>query len=91
MYAIRSYYVSDAVATDAASILWTTSGTGSFSSNTAQNPVYTPSQNDIDDGTVILTMTVTSSSPCLDDVDQMTLFISKQAVVNAGDDATIFV
>ncbi|GAP44200.1 hypothetical protein TBC1_112366, partial [Lentimicrobium saccharophilum] len=84
-----TYTLSTAVATNAATILWSTSGTGSFSSTTVQNPVYTPSQNDIDDGSVILTMTVTSAAPCAGDIDQMTLTINPQAIVSAGDDATI--
>ena len=84
-----TYTLSTAVATDALSILWTTSGTGSFNSATSQNPVYTPSQNDIDDGSVILTMTVTSASPCTTASNAMTLIISHQAVVYAGSDVTI--
>jgi gliding motility-associated-like protein len=84
-----TYTLSTAVATNAISILWTTSGTGSFNSATSQNPVYTPSQNDIDDGSVILTMTATSASPCTTVSDAMTLIISHQAVVNAGSDVTI--
>ncbi|GAP44202.1 hypothetical protein TBC1_112368, partial [Lentimicrobium saccharophilum] len=84
-----TYTLSTAVATNAATILWSTSGTGSFSSTSVQNPVYTPSQNDIDDGSVILTMTVTSAAPCAGDIDQMTLTINPQAIVSAGDDATI--
>ncbi len=84
-----TYTLSTAVATNAATILWTTSGTGTFSSAIVQNPVYTPSQNDIDDGSVILTMTVTSAAPCVGDVDQMVLTINPQATVNAGVDATI--
>jgi gliding motility-associated-like protein len=84
-----TYTLTDAVASNGASILWTTSGTGSFSSTTVQNPVYTPSQNDIDDGTITLTMTVTSAAPCANAVDQMVLTINRQAVINAGVDATI--
>ncbi len=84
-----TYTLSTAVATNAATILWTTSGTGSFNFANIQNPVYTPSQNDIDDGSVILTMTVTSAAPCVGDADQMVLTINPQATVNAGVDATI--
>ncbi|KAF0193855.1 MAG: CHU large protein, partial [Bacteroidetes bacterium] len=84
-----SYFIYDASATNAASILWTTSGTGSFNNPTAQNPVYTPSQNDIDDGFVYLTMTITSAAPCFNVTDQMTLFISRNVIVNAGPNASI--
>ncbi|WP_137305311.1 T9SS type B sorting domain-containing protein, partial [Lentimicrobium saccharophilum] len=84
-----SYFISDATTTNAASILWITSGTGSFSNPTAQNPIYTPSQNDIDDGFVYLTMTANSVAPCANAIDQMTLFISRNVVVNAGSNANI--
>ncbi|MCB9016976.1 MAG: gliding motility-associated C-terminal domain-containing protein, partial [Lentimicrobiaceae bacterium] len=84
-----AYTISDAVATDAASILWTSNGTGSFDDATDQNPTYTPSAADRLNGSIILTMTVTSASPCVNAVDQMTLTISRQAVVNAGPDSQI--
>ena len=44
-----------------ASILWTSSGDGSFTSATVEDAVYTPGTNDIAAGTVTLTMTVTGS------------------------------
>ncbi|KAF0195559.1 MAG: hypothetical protein FD166_2886, partial [Bacteroidetes bacterium] len=84
-----STYTMVATATNTTGILWTTSGTGIFADATIEDAVYTPSQNDIDDGSVILTMTVGSESPCNNAVDQMILGISRQAVVNAGIDATI--
>jgi hypothetical protein len=44
---------------------WTSSGTGSFSSTTADSTVYTPSTADVTAGTVTLTFTTTGqSSPC---------------------------
>ncbi|MEI7595271.1 MAG: gliding motility-associated C-terminal domain-containing protein [Bacteroidota bacterium] len=70
-----SYTLSTSVVTNGASILWTTSGTGTFNNATIAQPVYTPSQNDIDDGSVVLTLTVASASPCASVVDQMTLTI----------------
>jgi len=84
-----SYTLETAVATHATSILWTSTGTGSFSMNSIQNPVYTPSQNDLDDGSVILTMTVVSESPCGGSSDEMLLTIAKPAIVHAGMDAFI--
>jgi gliding motility-associated-like protein len=84
-----SYLIADAIAPDAVTVIWTTSGTGSFDNVYTVNPVYTPSPNDILDGFVILSMTVTSASPCASAADQMILSISRQAVVNAGADATI--
>jgi len=84
-----TYTLADATAPDASTVLWTTSGTGTFNNAALVNPVYTPSPNDILDGFVTLTMTVTSASPCPGDIDPMVLTISRQAIVNAGVNATI--
>ena len=84
-----TYTLSTAVASSVESILWTSSGTGTFSNATVQNPTYTPSQNDLDDGSVILTITGTSGASCVNANDHMILTFSKQAVVAAGADAII--
>lgn len=47
-----------------ASVLWTTSGTGSFNDATLVNPVYTPSTSDNTSGNVTLTVTATGFTPC---------------------------
>ncbi|MBK6348116.1 MAG: hypothetical protein IPF68_19680, partial [Bacteroidales bacterium] len=84
-----STYTMIATATNAASITWSSNGTGAFADATIEDAVYTPSAADILNGTVTLTMTVTSASPCINAVDQMVLSINPQATVNAGADATI--
>ncbi|MBK9356136.1 MAG: hypothetical protein IPN08_01885 [Bacteroidales bacterium] len=84
-----STYTMIATATNAASILWSSNGTGTFADATIEDAVYTPSAADILNGSVTLTMTVTSASPCINAVDQMVLSINPQATVNAGADATI--
>ncbi len=50
--------------TDYQNILWTTTGTGSFSSSNSLNPTYSPSQNDYQIGSVTLIMEVTPSNAC---------------------------
>ena len=45
------------------SIVWTTSGDGTFADSTIEDAVYTPGTNDIANGTVTLTMTVTGTNP----------------------------
>jgi len=50
-------------ATNYASLLWSTSGTGTFTSGTTLNPIYTPSAADILAGTVTLTLDVTGVAP----------------------------
>ena len=58
-------------------LLWTTSGTGTFSNPAALNPVYTPSAADINNGSVVLTLTAYGNPPCGNANSSMTLFINK--------------
>ena len=54
-----------ASATNYASVLWTSSGTGTFSNaNSLTICTYTPSAADIAGGTVTITLTATGNSPC---------------------------
>jgi hypothetical protein len=49
------------------SLAWTSSGNGSFSDPSISDPVYTPGQQDIDDGEVILTLTVIGETTTVTD------------------------
>ena len=75
------YLLSSATATNQVSVLWTTSGDGTFSnvSATSLNPDYTPGVLDIAAGTVDLTLTATGNapagSPCATSSSTMTLTI----------------
>ncbi len=72
------------------SMLWTSSGTGSFDGNTLFHPLYTPSANDIINGSVILTITSnTPPAPCNAVSDYMVLTISPAPIVNANNNAII--
>jgi len=74
----------------ATSMLWTTSGTGTFTNATSVNAVYTPSAADIAAGSVVLTATTNDPvGPCGVATDAMTLFIQPTATSNAGANATI--
>jgi PKD repeat protein len=84
-----SYPLASAAASNYASILWTTSGTGTFTDPTLVNTVYTPSAADIASGSVILTLKAVGIVPCADSIDSMVLSISRQAIVSAGADTTI--
>ncbi len=84
-----NFTMSDATATNAVSVQWTTSGTGQFNISNILNPFYIPSPNDILDGYVYLTLTATANAPCPDVSSTMTLFISHHAIVNAGPDDII--
>jgi len=70
------------------SLLWETSGTGSFSDATILDPVYTPSSEDITMGAVVLSLT--ASNPAVgDSTDYMTLSLRLAPVVFAGNAAEI--
>ena len=84
-----SYTLASATASNYVSILWTTSGTGTFSDPEQLTPVYTPSADDIASGSVRLTLTAFGIAPCVDSTSSMVLTISRQAIANAGSDETI--
>lgn len=77
----------DATATNFVSVLWETSGTGTFSDATILNPVYYPSEEDVTAGSVTLTMNVTGESSTFE--TSLILTISPIPEVIAGSDATI--
>jgi hypothetical protein len=70
------------------SLLWTTSGTGSFSDPTIYNPIYTPSQDDISAGSVVLTITAFGFNGATTS-DQMILTIIPMATADAGPDGSV--
>ena len=70
------------------SILWSTSGDGTFNDNTSENPTYTPGDEDVVNGFATLTMTVSNGS-CSDASDDLLLTIDKVSEADAGVDASI--
>jgi len=71
-------------------ILWETNGDGIFSNNSILDPVYTPGVNDINAGTVTLTLNALAINPCTFDAsDEVSLNIQVAPVINAGNDAII--
>ncbi|MFZ4521893.1 MAG: PKD domain-containing protein, partial [Bacteroidales bacterium] len=83
-----TYTLSGSSATNYSSILWSTSGTGSFNNAGVLHPVYTPSPADISAGTVTLTLNVTANSPCANTSASMILTIQRQPIAAAGPDVT---
>ncbi len=74
-------------ATHYSSVLWTTSGTGTFTNdNSLTLAAYTPSAADIFAGDVILTLTAYGNSPCSGIVSTKTLSITPAPTANAGAD-----
>ncbi len=72
-----SYVLSGSI-TVATSATWTSSGTGTFDNPNKLNATYTPSQSDIDNGSVTFTLTTDDpdgAGPCSPVSDEMTLTI----------------
>jgi hypothetical protein len=73
------YAVQNASAANYTTLQWTTSGTGTFNSTTTTSPTYVPSNADIANGQVTLTLTTTNSS-CTQTqtvVDEMVLTLTQ--------------
>lgn len=86
------FTVTTSSASQATTISWSSSGTGTFVNQNTLNPTYTPGANDVTLGYAILTMLVQGSAPCFDIIsDDMLLEISAPATANAGSDAQICV
>ncbi len=84
-----TYTLADATASGYTTLAWNTTGTGSFSNNTALHPVYSPSAGDIATGSVVLTLTSIATPPCLNSSSSMTLNITRQVTANAGADGQV--
>ena len=73
------------------SVKWTTSGDGTFDSDTLRNPTYTPGQADIAAGIVLLTFTAFST--CGSESDELILSINQgysiEGRVHAGTDLAL--
>ena len=72
-----------------ASLLWTTSGTGTFDDATLLHPMYTPSQEDLLMAEVMLTLNASGGGECPDATSAMTLMITGAPAANAGEDTDI--
>lgn len=79
----------NATASNYSSILWTTSGDGTFSNNSVLNPLYIPGPNDILNGSVVLAITAYGDYPCPESQDQLTLNIYPLPPADAGPDQSI--
>lgn len=79
------------------SVLWSTSGTGVFSNASIINPVYTPSEQDNEQGGVILTLSVYGNATLMESSMQLIIHalpivsITGDPHVCEGDAATIIV
>jgi len=85
----EDYQVHDVTADNYNSLLWTTTGSGTFNNDGILNPIYYPSQSDIDAGVIDLKLILTGIAPCTVDTTYLTLNILKAPYANAGNDTTI--
>jgi len=76
-----------ATATNFASLLWTTTGTGTLTGANTLTPSYTPGIGET--GFVTFTLTATGNGSCASVQDAMILQITPAPLVNAGSDAEI--
>ncbi|RLD42116.1 MAG: hypothetical protein DRI88_11960, partial [Bacteroidetes bacterium] len=82
-------YTLNGYAENYASVLWTTSGDGSFDNASIFNATYTPGNSDVVSGAVILTFTAEGYGTCDPVSDEMNLAISYTPVVDAGLNDTV--
>ncbi|HML85961.1 MAG TPA: hypothetical protein PKE52_12465, partial [Bacteroidales bacterium] len=73
-------------ATNYNSIAWSTNGDGLFNDIHSLNPIYTPGQEDANNGTVTLTITAQGRLTCSTEIatDQMVLTLLPLPIANAG-------
>jgi hypothetical protein len=79
----------NATAQNYTSVLWETAGDGSFDNSGNLSTYYTPGENDINQGVVMIQITAFTDNGCNHDNDHLTIFIEKAPVVDAGNDQTI--
>lgn len=71
----ESYQTTSAYAENCVSMLWTTSGDGTFDDNTILDATYTPGTQDLEDGSVTLTLSAQGIEPCGETSDELNLAI----------------
>ncbi|HLV52386.1 MAG TPA: PKD domain-containing protein, partial [Cryomorphaceae bacterium] len=78
------------VSGDASTGVWTTSGTGTFfPSSTSLSAYYEPSDDDIDGGSVVLTLTSTNSTLCSEGSSELEITFQYVPTANAGNNAVL--
>jgi len=83
------YNLAQAIAGNQLSLLWSTSGDGSFDNANILAPVYTPGSTDISNGAVTLTLTAFGPPLCNNASDNLILTINPAVITEAGADQTL--
>ena len=81
------YLLNSATAANATSVVWSTDGDGTFNDNLNINTTYNPGTNDINSGSVNLTLTATNN--CGSEQNTIVKTIVDTPTANAGSDITI--
>jgi hypothetical protein len=84
-----SFSITEVEAINHISILWTTTGDGSFDDESLLHPLYTPGETDIANGTAVLTITLIGQGDCSNVSDALTLDIYAVPLVELGEDLSI--
>ncbi len=80
----------EGISANSSSVLWRTEGDGSFDDPNTLLALYTPGTNDIETGSVDLTLTAYAIAPLTDSVvDGLAVTIEKNPIADAGEDVTI--
>ncbi|PCH70044.1 MAG: hypothetical protein COC06_06355 [Bacteroidales bacterium] len=86
----KNYELTSANASSFSSVLWTTSGTGTFTDPTLLQAIYLPSNDDYQSGKVQLHVVVKGLTPCLIEAnDEIELQFAEAPFINAGEDDEI--
>ena len=73
------------------SLIWSTSGDGFFNDSTLGNAIYTPGEQDIIDGSVVLSLYAHSEAPCLgEDTDALTLIIDPCTNISENENQAVY-
>ncbi|HTX88731.1 MAG TPA: T9SS type A sorting domain-containing protein [Bacteroidales bacterium] len=84
-----TFAISGANASGYQTLLWSTSGDGTFSDPTLVNPVYKPGPQDVVNGTARLFLNLTGDPVCGTVSDSLDLTVLAAPVVNLGQDTSI--
>ncbi len=87
--ACSNSFIPDALAENYQSIIWTTTGDGTFDDNTLVTPEYVAGETDISNGEVTLIMTVNGYAPCGTVTDTLVVSVTAAPETFAGDDHDI--
>ena len=82
-----SNQIQGATAENYSSLLWTTSGDGTFTSDNTLSPFYSPGVGDLSNGVVTLTLTANADGACsTDEQSSLNFIVNKLPIISAGAD-----